>query len=289
METTKFKVRPSSESDNHVDIWYVADVKSEDINAAVYEAFKVVAQRVLKWSTCSVTGDYTAAELAGEIYGSISPVVYQDRADYCPVAPEQCIKVAGFSCHFSADDVFEYMAEWEGVAGIKPKDIHKFHCEAKGKALERKALKKYQRHRCYKPTTISLAAENRRIAMNLKGIGQLSTVLNAEGMRKAFSLLKAIQAAKGKFHYKIADEASEMMRRWHWEAFRKVKDAHPQYIEESDFRYAPDEWQKVDEAYVAELLERFETAVIGKKTANPEQTLSDRLRDALRRQLGIAA
>ena len=288
METTKFKVRHSAKSDKHVDIWYVADVKSEDINAAVYEAFKVVAQKVLDWSTCSVTGDYTAAELAGKVYGSISPVEYLTRKN-CPVAPEQCIRVAGFSCHFYASDIFQYMAEWEGVAEIKSKDIKKFHCEAKGNALERKALKKYQRTRCYKPTTISLAAENRRIAMNLKGIGQLSTVLNAEGMRKAFSLLKAIQAAKGKFHYKIADEASEMMRRWHWEAFRKVKDAHPQYFEESDFRYAPDEWQKVDEAYVAELLERFETAVIGKKTANPEQTLSDRLRDALRRQLGIAA
>jgi len=100
METAKFKVWHSSESDKHVDIYYVPDVKSEDINAAVYEAFKVVAQKVLDWSTCSVTGDYTAAELAGKFNGNISPVDYLTRKN-CPVAKEFCIKVAGFSCHIS--------------------------------------------------------------------------------------------------------------------------------------------------------------------------------------------
>lgn len=269
METTKFKVRHSAESDKHVGIWYVADVKSEDINAAVYEAFKVVAQKVLDCSDSNLdTGDYTAAELAGT-FGTIVPAV---NCESELIAPEQCIKVGGFSCHFSASDVFQYMAEWEGVAGIKSKDIHKFHWESRGKGFgrpqwSRTELKPYKRHLCYKPTTISLTDENKAIARKFETLGKLYNSLTGEGMRRAVSMLAAIHMWDN-CGWELRLMADNAIRQKFWKDYGK-KGCEPIAFCKDDFKYGPEIWKHVDAKYKGELMTYFQTMMSSAKQEKP--------------------
>lgn len=221
-----------------------------DVNTLVYELMIVAAYDMLELNKTVLGGDYTAAELAGNI-GYI-PMFDKTNADYIVIK----IEAKTFSCSFEDKDIFSQMAEWEGVAGITPKQAHRFHVEGK-EVQNLPPLKPYKRHRGYTTKKVSYAAEERRIADKLLTIGRLEKGLNSEGMRKALSLLTAIRSAGKIYNYDTAAIAERVMSHWHWQAYRKEKGAQPISFTAQDFNYGPEIWKQVDEKYATELLVRF--------------------------------
>ena len=262
----RFNVMQSADSDSRTDIWYVNNVTTSEINEAVYAAFCVVAQKVLDRSTCFKTGDLTAAELAGTLGSKWAKVLMTLTDDRYPMAPEVCIKVGSnvydrrgvlFECHFQADTVFEQMAEWEGVMNLSPKKYHRFTCESKQESFNNEPVKAYQRCHGYKPRTISLAAENQRIAKKFEVIGPMYEALGSEGMKRALSVLTAIESIKKMHGYDMADLADRLLRRKLWRDYGSDQYKQPMCYSAEDFEHGPEVWKQVDEEYVKQLIAYF--------------------------------
>lgn len=219
------------------------------VHALVYEMMIIAANDMLAVNIPLFDGEYTAAQMAGEV---AYMWMFSNNSEY------KCIRIeAGtFSCGFASRHVFHQMAEWEGVAGVKPKDVYRFTVEVAQNKARDISLKPYKRH-SYTPKKVSYASEDRRIAEKLAVIGQLANSLNREGMIKALSLLTAIRSAEKMYNYALASIAKKTMRYWHWEAYRKDKNAEPVSFSEQDIKYGPEIWQQVDKDYAIRLLERF--------------------------------
>lgn len=228
-----------------------------DVNTLVYELMIIAAYDMLEVGKVMRSGDYTAAELAGTT-GYLHLFLENGNPDYVDYGYIN-IETKTFKCRLQPRYIFEQMAEWEGVAGITPKQAHRFHVDAKDD--ERKSfpltLKPYKRHRGYTTKKVSYAAEERRIADKLLTIGTLSKSLNSEGMRYALSLLTAIRSAGKIYNYDTAAIAERVMSHWHWQAYRKEKNAQPISFTAQDFNYGPEIWKQVDKKYATELLARF--------------------------------
>ncbi len=138
MEEKSYKIRLSADTTAHVMIYSVTECATEDINRAVYDVACMVAKEVLDRSTCHLTGRYTAAELAGGIGKSgFNPIEFLTKNTGRFTPKELCIMVSAtgyyddvvFRCNVLTEDVFKLAAEFEALAGIKPKDAVTFYCE----------------------------------------------------------------------------------------------------------------------------------------------------------------
>lgn len=262
----KFVVLLSADSSKDTAVYTVhGDVRTEDINDAVYQTMCHVAQDVLERSTCLISGDRTAAEIAGKIgyLNVLMPLTDEQHK----MAPQTVLRIGRYeqdrknyvpqyTCQFPTDMVFEMIAEWEGIASIKKP--HLFACECKDERLNKEKLTIYKRSHGYKPTTISLVAENNRIAKRFEVLGAVAQCLNSEGMKKALSVLAAVDTIKQIYGYNMSKMAERAFLCWHWEAYhKKGKASVPVSYTAQDFRAAPDIWKDVQHDYVEELLKRF--------------------------------
>lgn len=260
----------------------------EDVNAIVYDLMIIACYDMLTVGTVLYGGDYTAAEMAGKI-GYLHQ--YVEGEDYKTVK----IETKTFCCTYHVSDVFAQMAEWEGVMNLQPKKCHRFTVE--GKELPKGAkIEPYKRCCGYKPTTISVATENARLAKKFEVIGPMYEILGSEGMKRALAVLTAAKCFDN-MSYEWRSVAKEAMRRklWNdygtWEPLRRrdawlssemehadqksdrykaMKKEHdeickkyllpsrPIYYSSSDFRDAPEVWKQVDEKYAAELVTWFQ-------------------------------
>ena len=177
---------------------------------------------------------------------------------------------------------------------LAPKKYHRFAVEGKEMPKDAK-IEPYKRCRGYKPTTVSLAAENTRIAKKFDVIGAMSEDLGSEGMKKALSVLTAIKSIEKLHGYDMGDMAGRMLRRKLWRDYGKRERLHrreawltdemkrPNHIDRyksmkkdldevrkklsapvipvcysaRDFEHGPEVWKQVDEAYVKELIAYF--------------------------------
>lgn len=252
MNKNDFRVIQTQVND-YTDTYMVAqDVTAANVNMAVYAIFCVVAQAVLDQSDAMVTGDMTAAELAG---GSrfLSAVIAQGNAK------DVTIEAGEFKCQFKSGDVFKMMAEWEGLCGITAKDAHRFPCTAKNGDMREHCmeLKPYKRCRVLNPKRVSVASEERRINANLAVLGQMAQSLTSEGMSTALSLLTAIKSAEKLYGYDMAEMAGRVMRHWHWEKYGTTTSKDAISFTAQDFQHAPERWKQVDDGYAKELLARW--------------------------------
>lgn len=257
MATMKYNVMHSAESSKYVDIYYVQqEVAASEINAAVYAVLCVVAQAVLDRSTCYISGERTAVELAGTIGKYAFPVMpLSENEKHLQMADEVCVKAGTWKCNFPTKDIFTMMAEWEGVMGLTAKQTHKFHCEAKVEAPKGMELKTYKRCRTYHGRRISIADEEKRIAQKFEVIGKMSQDLSDEGMKKAMSVLAAAKAwNKEPALYQLA---LKVMRKKLWSDYGKDEYAQPIVFTEKDFEHGPELWKHVNEDYVKVLVEHF--------------------------------
>lgn len=263
MNKNDFRVIHTQVND-YTDTYMVAqDVTAANVNMAVYAIFCVVAQAVLDQSDTMVTGDMTAAELAG---GSqfLSAVIAQGNAK------DVTIEAGEFKCQFMSGDVFKMMAEWEGLCGITAKDAHRFPCTAKNGDMREHCmeLKPYKRCRVLNPKRVSVASEERRIYEKLKDLGRLSQSVNGEGMRRALGLLTAITTAMNKYGFKKGEAAVEWMKAQYWKVYGN-EGCEPFVFYAESFKYGPEAWRQVDDAYAKELLEGWK-GVMEKRTRPKE-------------------
>ena len=228
--------------------------KGLDVNQVVYDLMTIAAQDMLDtYGTATYGGDYTAAEMAGTV-GYLHQFI--EGEDYKLVR----IETETFCCSYHAAQVFEQMAEWEGVMNLAPKNYRRFHCE--GKEMPNGAkVKAYQRCHGYKPRTISLSAENARIAKKFEVIGAMAKSLTIEGMQRALSVLTAIVSIKKLHGYDMADLAGQLLRRKLWRDYGRDKNQQPMVYSASDFQHGPEVWKQVDEAYAKELIDYFRKVV----------------------------
>lgn len=183
--------------------------KGLDVNQVVYDLMTIAAQDMLDtYGTAMYSGDYTAAEMAGTV-GYLHQFI--EGGDYKTIG----IKTETFCCSYHAGEAFVQMAEWEGVMQMSPKNYRRFHCEGK-EMPEGAKLKAYQRCHGYKPRTISLAAENTRIAKKFEVIGPMYEALGSEGMKRALSVLTAIKSIEKLHGYDMAGLAKRLLRRKLW-------------------------------------------------------------------------
>lgn len=252
----EFNVMQLAEGNGKVATYYVAnEVEPQFVNEAVYAVFCVVAQAVLDRSTCHLSGERTASELAGSYnkwFDAITPLT----KDNMPL--EVCIKVGDYQCAFHTYDVFKMMAEWEGLLGLSVKQQHRFCCEAEEqpKGME---LVTYKRHLVYHPKRVTCAMEERRIADKLAVLGTMAQALTSEGMRKALSVLCAIESVKKLYDREWYAIAKDLIRRWYWRAYRKegaLGSVCPVFTAK-DFEHGPELWKQVDEGYAKELLAQW--------------------------------
>lgn len=257
----KYNIMLSSDSNEESAIYYIdRKVGPSDINEAVYQAICHVAQEVLDRSTCHFGGERTASELAGKA-GYLDAVQTMTCDKHLKLPPRIRINVgarewkdATFTLSFCTDGVFAQMAEWEGVMGLTSRQVRKLHVEH---SLDSKLeLKPYKRRHGYKPRTISMADENRRIAKRFEALGLLAQGLTSDGMRRALAVLTAVDAAVRKYGRWIKAPAMKFMTRRLWDEYGR-KDSAPMDFTASDFDCAPDVWRQVDEAYAKELLKDF--------------------------------
>jgi len=219
----------------------------EDVNAIVYDLMIIACYDMMTVGTVLYGGDYTAAEMAGKI-GYLYQ--YVGGGDYKTVK----IETKTFCCTYRVSDVFAQMAEWEGVMNLPPKKYHRFAVD--GKELPKGAkIEPYKRCRGYKPTTISLTAENTRLAKRFEVIGPMYEILGSEGMKRALAVLTAAKCFDN-MSYEWRSVAKEAMRRKLWADYGTS--SRPIYYSSSDFRYAPEVWKQVDEKYAAELVGWFQ-------------------------------
>ncbi len=221
----------------------------EDVNATVYDLMTIACYDMMAVGTVLYGGDYTAAEMAGKI-GCLRQYMWGD--DYLIVK----IETKTFCCTYHVGEVFVQMAEWEGVMNLPPKQCHRFAVE--GKELPKGSkIEPYKRCHGYKPKTISLAAENARIAKKFEVLGAMAKSLTSEGMRKALSVLTAIVSIKKLHGYDMADMADRMLRRKLWRDYGRDDNCQPVCYTARDFEHGPEVWKQVDETYVTELIAYF--------------------------------
>lgn len=283
-----------------------------DTNALVYELMLIAGCDMIEVGCAVFSGDYTAVEMAGTV-SLLHQFVVADDDRYDLIR----IKTATFSCQFYPGDVFEQIAEWEGVAGITNAKAYKFHCE--GKEMPKGAvLKKYQRCHGYKPTRISFATNERYINEKFNVLGQLYVSLTSEGMRKALSLLTAIKSIGKLYGMDAEKKAWDLLLAFHWKRYQRkpvvyqklvagklVEAQYPEHIyapfrfRASDFQYGPECYKVVDDDYVRELLQHFRLEVGVKpkattdsadktdkpKAISPQTSVADKLREALMARL----
>lgn len=322
----KFVVLLSADSSEDTAVYTVhGEVRTEDINDAVYQTMCHVAQDVLERSTCLISGDRTASEIAGKIgyLNVLMPLTDEQHK----MAPQTVLRIGRYerdrkdivpqyTCQFPTDMVFEMVAEWEGIASIKKP--HLFGCECRDERLNKEKLTIYKRSHGYKPTTISLVAENNRIAKRFDVLGKLYQALSAEGIRKAMSVVAAARmfenmsyewrnmAAKAmlwklwkdyggceRLHQREAWLEDEMKRtddRKRYQEMKKEADdirskysalSQPVPFCASDFNGGPACYQVVDERYALELKDHFMNIMnAAPKPAWPEPDDLVRIKDA---------
>ena len=220
----------------------------EDVNAIVYDLMIIACYDMLEVGTVLYGGEYTAAEMAGTFCGMHQ---YEEGMDYKTVK----IETKTFCCTYRVGDVFAQMAEWEGVVNLSPKKCFRFTVE--GKELPKDAkIEPYKRWHGYKPTTISLAAENTRIAKKFEVLGAMAKSLTSEGMRKALSVIAAA-SRWSKATYEVRDMAKKAMM-WKLQSdYGRVPTSQPVCFTAKDFEYGPEVWKNVDVAYTEELDRHF--------------------------------
>ena len=224
--------------------------KGLDVNQVVYDLMTIAAQDMLDtYGTATYGGDFTAAEMAGTV-GYLHQFI--EGSDYKTIG----IETETFCCSYHAAHAFSQMAEWEGVMNLAPKNYRRFHCE--GKELPQGAkVKAYQRCLGYKPRTISLAAENQRIAKKFEVLGAMARSLTSEGMRRALSVLTAIESIKKMHGYDMADLAGRLLRRKLWREYGRDKYQQPVCYTAKDFEHGPEVWKQVDDEYVRQQVDYF--------------------------------
>lgn len=219
----------------------------EDVNAIVYDLMIIACYDMMTVGTVEYGGEYTAAEMAGKI-GYLYQ--YVEGSDYETVK----IETKTFCCTYHVDEAFAQMAEWEGVMNLPPKKYHRFAVEGKERPKGAK-IEPYKRRHGYKPTTISLAAENARIAKKLEVIGTMAKSLTSEGMRKALSV-KAAASRFDNMGYDMRDMARRAMEWKLWKDYGK-NGSMPIPFSASDFKDAPEIWKQVDGQYADQLVNHF--------------------------------
>lgn len=221
---------------------------SEDVNQVVYDLMIIAAYDMVAVGQVVYGGTYTAAEMAGAI-GYLHQ--YMNGEDYLIVK----IETKTFCCTYHAGEAFSQIAEWEGVMNLSPKKQHRFTVE--GKDVPKGAqMKPYQRCHGYKPKTISLAAENARIAKKFEVLGAMARSLTSEGMRRALT----VRAAVRKFYdmgYDIKDMASKALDWKLWKDYGREPGSQPIEFGTKDFDDAPEIWKQVDREYMQELVAHF--------------------------------
>jgi len=223
--------------------------KGLTVEQVVYDLMIIAAYDQLKVGQAVYAGEYTAAEMAGTV-GYLHQ--FMEGEDYKTIG----IKTEMFCCSYHAGEAFTQMAEWEGVMSLAPKKYHRFAVEGKEMPKDVK-LKPYTRCHGYKPRTISLAAENDRIAKKFEVIGKMAQSLTSEGMRRALSVLTAVKSI-GKLHgYDMQQLADKLLRRKLWREYGKDKYQQPMVYTAKDFEPAPECWKVVDEGYAKELMAYF--------------------------------
>jgi len=223
--------------------------KGLDVNEVVYDLMIIAAHDMLDWGTTVYAGEYTAAEMAGKV-GYLHQ--FMEGEDYKTIG----IKTETFCCSYHAGEAFAQMAEWEGVMNMAPKKYHRFAVEGK-EMPEGAKLKPYQRCHGYKPRTISLAAENDRIAKKFEVIGKMAQSLTSEGMKRALSVLTAVKSIEKLHGREMGDLAGKMLRRKLWRDYGKDKYQQPMVYTAKDFEPGPECWKVVDEDYAKELIAYF--------------------------------
>lgn len=229
MRQKKFNVMQSADSNEHVGIWYVNDVQTSEINEAVYAVFCVVAQAVLDRSKCFISGDHTAAEIAGSLGSRWCKALVPLTDEHYTMAPETVIKVGGntydrkgvlFECRFQTEEVFFEMAEWEGVMSLTKQKQHTFGCECCQESFKNAPLKPYARcHQSKAANPYSAARETTRINKKFDVIGPMSEALGSEGMKRALAVLTAVKSI-GKLHgHEMQDLAGQLLRRKLWKDY----------------------------------------------------------------------
>lgn len=112
MTTMNYNVIHSAESSKYVDIYYVQqEVTASEINAAVYAVLCYVAEKVLKRSTCYISGERTAAELAGTVENWIPIAPLSENGNLIQMAPEVQVRADTWKCNFPTIAIFTMMAE----------------------------------------------------------------------------------------------------------------------------------------------------------------------------------
>lgn len=192
--------------------------KGLTVEQVVYDLMIIAAYDQLKVGQAVFKGDYTAAEMAGK-----AGWLYQfmEGEDYKTIG----IKTETFCCSYHAGEAFAQMAEWEGVMNMAPKKYHRFAVEGKEMPSGTK-LKPYQRCHGYRPRTVSLAAENDRIAKKFEVLGPMYEVLGSEGMKKALSVLTAIKSIEKLHGYDMQQLADKLLRRKLWREYGKCEPLH---------------------------------------------------------------
>ena len=236
-----------------------------DINEVVYGLMVMAGHDMLDLGKTLFKGDFTASEMAGKFL-SLDQFFDNESSDY--VRYDRIVIVTPtFRCQFPADEVFKYIAEFEGTAEIAKTKMHKFHCDGQDFEAGEK-LKPYKRHLGYKPTTISFVQYHERIADKFKTLGAMTQSLTNEGMRKAYSVLKAVEYYDNA-SYDIREMAKRVMTAKLWSDYRKEGGSlDPVDFYKSDFCDAPDVWKTVDRDYVNKLQRHFEAAL----NAQPKPT-----------------
>ena len=250
------------------------DGSKYNTNELVYGLMIIAAYDMLEVGKVFVTGDYTASELAGT-NGYIHAYLENGNEDYVDYDYIN-IETKTFRCRFTTRSIFEQIAEWEGVMGLTAKKCHKFRCTTT-EVRSGSIAKPYKRCHGYHPRTVSWTAENARIGKKFKVIGRMAQSLSSEGMKKALSLLTAVKSVEKLYGHEMADIASRLMNRWHWEQYPRqqvvyqtlvggklVEKKYPEDIDPtpvvfsaSDFKDAPGCYKVVDEDYTKEMLHRF--------------------------------
>lgn len=223
--------------------------KGLDVNQVVYDLMTIAAHDMLNWGTTVYAGEYTAAEMAGKV-GYLYQFVGGE--DYKIIR----IKTETFCCSYHAGEAFAQMAEWEGVMSLAPKKYHRFAVEGKEMPKDVK-LKPYTRCHGYKPRTVSLAAENDRIAKKFAVLGPMAQSLTSEGMRRALSVLTAVKSIEKLHGYDMQQLAGKLLRRKLWREYGKDKYQQPMVYTAKDFEPGPECWKVVDEDYAKELMAYF--------------------------------
>lgn len=223
--------------------------KGLTVEQVVYDLMIIAAYDQLKVGQAVFKGDYTAAEMAGK-EGWLHQ--FMEGEDYKTIG----IKTETFCCSYHAGEAFAQMAEWEGVMSLAPKKYHRFAVEGKEMPKDVK-LKPYTRCHGYKPRTISLAAENDRIAKKFEVIGKMAQSLTSEGMRRALSVIAAAKMWQDA-DWRIRDIAEQAMRHKLWKDYGREKYSQPVSYSAKDFNEGPEIWKQVDREYAAELVTWFE-------------------------------